>query len=460
MAKTYKTSWPGPPRGPSPPFTSFKRIPISPRKKVFLLLITAGLLLYLFPIHLPRPSSPNSPSSQAQAQAASRLLSPTMVGSLDLKHRVVMAPMTRNRASEEGIISEYGATYYEQRATDGGLQIAEGTIIAPEAGGLANVPGIWNAQQVDAWKQVTEKVHAKGGSIVCQLWALGRVANPALAPKVYAPSDIPSSNGSQDLTVMSETDIDRFVEHYRKAAVNAVEAGFDGVEVHMSAHPFFPTPHCISKAHPSPSLLPPPVLWQIQNTSNHRTPPSPYTPHAHLLPLRILQTISSTLPSINLGFRISPWSAFQDMLEPEPVGTFGGLVGRVLGEIPGLAYVHVVRPEKRGGGEDGLGLEAIREIVREKGKGTAFIVAGGYGPESAQHHTKDTSDLVAFGRSFICPPSFVVESEADGSETKKANPDLVRRIDNDYPLAAYDPDTFYSQGLEGYIDYPDYGGRV
>ncbi|ODO07024.1 hypothetical protein I350_04391 [Cryptococcus amylolentus CBS 6273] len=415
MAKTHKTSQPGPPRAPSPPFPSSKRIPTSPRK-VFLLLVTAGFfswaMLYLLPIHLPRLSSPYSSSSQA----GSRLLSPTKVGSLDLKHRVVMAPMTRNRASEDGIPSDYTATYYEQRATDGGLQITEGTIIAPEAGGLANVPGIWNAQQVEAWKKVTGKVHEKGGSIVCQLWALGRVADPALVPKVYAPSDIPSSNGSRDLTVMSETDIDRFVEHYRKAAVNAVEAGFDGVEVHTG------NGYLLDQF--------------IQNTSNHRT--DPYTPHTYLLPLRTLLTIASTLPSTNLGFRISPWSTFQDMLEPDPVRTFGGLVGRVLGDVPGLAWVHVIRPEE--GGEDGV--ESIREIVREKGKGTAFIVAGGYDPESAKQHAENTDDLVAFGRYFI------------------SNPDLVRRIENDYPLAEYDPNTFYSQGLEGYIDYPDHGGRV
>ncbi|WVQ75203.1 hypothetical protein IAR50_004814 [Cryptococcus sp. DSM 104548] len=411
MKKTHhpRTSWPGPPRAPSRPSLAKRLLTTSPRR--FLLVTAASVccaILYFIPLTPPLPST----------------LTPAL-GSLDLKHRVVMAPMTRNRASKEGIVSEYSSTYYEQRATDGGLQITEGTLIASEFGGIADVPGIWNDQQVEAWRKVTEKVHNRGGKIVCQLWTIGRVANPNIVDTIYAPSDIPYSRGSKNLTVMTVRDIDRLVEHYRKAAVNAVSAGFDGVEVHMGDG------YLIDQF--------------IQNITNHRPPSDPYTPHTFLLPLRILRTIASALPSPSpsnmLALRISPWSTYQGM------ETFAKLVEGVLGEVPEVAWVHVVRadPDSRLGGGGGARdeLEVLRNMVRQKGRGTtAFMVAGGYDPNSAKQHAEETDDLVAFGRYYI------------------SNPDLVRRIANDYPLAEYDADTSFSHGPEGYIDYPEYGGRI
>ncbi|ODO07020.1 hypothetical protein I350_04387 [Cryptococcus amylolentus CBS 6273] len=345
----------------------------------------------------------------------SKLFAPTTVGALELDHRIVMAPLTRFRAGADGVPAPDAVKYYGQRASKGGLQITEGSIISQEAGGYPHVPGLWSKEQIEGWKPVTAAVHAKGGKIVVQLAALGRVADPKVVDKVVAPSDIPLPGGPQTLHVLTEEDIDRYVESFAQAARNANEAGFDAVEAHFAS-------------------------GYIQTVSNKRT--DSYAASTFKFPLRVIEAFSNVVGADRVGLKISPFSDFQGMREAKPLDTFVPLVDKILGAYPKLAYVHAVEPRVNGFdikedvGDDTL--EPIRQLVKEKGQGTKFIVAGGYTPEGAIAHAEATDDLIAIGRYFI------------------SNPDMVYRIKNGYPLGEYNRDTFYSPGPVGYIDYPEY----
>ncbi|KAF9769207.1 hypothetical protein IL306_013391 [Fusarium sp. DS 682] len=169
----------------------------------------------------------------------SKLFNPIKVGALDLQHRIVLAPLTRGRADINGVPASYAVDYYSQRATPGGLLITEGTFVSFAASGRPFSPGIYSKEQIEAWKHVTDAVHAKGALILCQLWALGRIAEPHLVPTVLSPGSKPffedddvERETPDNFTMMTEKDIDDFVEYYRQAALNAMEAGFDGVEIH------------------------------------------------------------------------------------------------------------------------------------------------------------------------------------------------------------------------------------
>lgn len=162
---------------------------------------------------------------------SSKLFQPVQVGAAKLQHRVVLAPLTRLRGSwPDAIPASYAKDYYGQRASEGGLLIAEGTTIAKEAGGMQHVPGIYTDEQVKGWKPIVAEVHAKGGLFFNQLWATGRVTGPDTYPTAWSPGTIPY--GKVEPTQMGKEDIDRFVGHYRDAAKKAIEAGFDGVEIH------------------------------------------------------------------------------------------------------------------------------------------------------------------------------------------------------------------------------------
>lgn len=170
----------------------------------------------------------------------SKLFSPLKIGNVQVQHRIVMAPLTRYRAEDDHVHSPFVAEYYGQRAsTPGTLLITEGTFISPQAGGYANVPGIYNPAHIKAWKGITEAVHAKGSFIFMQLWALGRAANPEVLHAELGSSArlVSSSNLSMDVNSMSpeplsEEQIWDFVGYYKQSALNAIEAGFDGVEIH------------------------------------------------------------------------------------------------------------------------------------------------------------------------------------------------------------------------------------
>ncbi|WWC64977.1 uncharacterized protein I303_107591 [Kwoniella dejecticola CBS 10117] len=360
------------------------------------------------------------------------LFDPIRMGDIHLKHRIVMCPLTRHRADERGVHRKgLGEVYYEQRASDGGLIITEGTVVAHEAGGEANVPGIYSAEQVDGWKSMTDKVHAKGGKIVCQLWALGRVADPSLVDIVYAPSKIPlippspdnpssapdsesgkfeKSKAESKLKEMTQKDIDRFVAHFKQAARNAVKAGFDGIEVH-AANGYL-------------------IDQFIQTNSNNRTDayggPSPL--HRIQFLLDILESVSAVIPISRVGLRISPYSDFQGMRMVRPLDTFVPLLEEVLTRYPDLAYVHII---KGGEGDD---IQPLRNVVSDLGRGTGVIVAGEYTPDKARRVVREKGGAVGFGRYFI------------------SNPDLPFRIANNLPLNEWDEDTFYTTEAEGYTE--------
>ncbi|ODN78939.1 hypothetical protein, variant [Cryptococcus amylolentus CBS 6039] len=243
----------------------------------------------------------NLPQRPTMLQQTSKLFSPIAVGSLELQHRVVMAPMTRGRANPVGgVIADFTYEYYAQRASSGGLLISEGTVIAEEAGGFPQVPGIYSQAHIDAWKKVTAAVHEKGGKIVCQLWASGRAGQQGAIPNIFAPSNVPLVDGAQELSVMTEEDIEWFIEHYRQVAVNAMEAGFDAVELH-GANGYL-------------------IDQFVQKKTNQRT--DAYAQPTFLFPLRVLSAVTSFIGAHRVGLRISPFSRFKGMRDADPLGTF------------------------------------------------------------------------------------------------------------------------------------------
>ncbi|KAH6996374.1 hypothetical protein BKA56DRAFT_154692 [Ilyonectria sp. MPI-CAGE-AT-0026] len=371
---------------------------------------------------------------------STKLFTSTKVGALDLQHRVVMAPLTRNRAEAgTAIPADFAADYYAQRASPGGLLISEGTFIAEEAGGYKHVPGIYSPSQIKAWKHITDAVHAKGGYIFCQLWALGRVADSNMVPVVWSagskpyvikgPHPMRSDDSSLvKLTVMEPADIDRFVGHYRQAALNAIEAGFDGVEIH-GANGYL-------------------IDQFLHSSSNDRTDSYGGSIENRIrFPLRVLTAVCEAIGPDRVGIRMSPFSFFQGMREENPLSLFVPWTEAITRAQPSLAFVHAVGPRALGSIDTPKHLEnsddcldVIREVVGKAG--VKLITAGGFLPDTAMQHTIETDDLVAFGRYFI------------------SNPDLPARIKNGWPLRKYDRLTFYTQTTEGYTDLSAYNARL
>ncbi|SJL05135.1 related to NADPH2 dehydrogenase chain OYE2 [Armillaria ostoyae] len=358
---------------------------------------------------------------------APKLFDPTNVGLLSLQHRVVLAPMTRLRASKThipivGIVKEY----YEQRAhTPGTLLITEATLIAEKAGGFDHVPGMWNQDQIDAWKEVTNSVHAKGSFIFCQLWALGRAANPKILvskglPYVSA-SDIKLSTATVSPRPLTVEDIQEYVQLYAQAARNAIIAGFDGVEVH-GANGY--------------------LLDQFtRDISNNRTDTYGGSLENRVrFPLEVVDAVVEAVGPERVGYRISPWNTVLDMKMDDPKLTFTYLASQLKARQPRLAYLHVVEPRVVGmydRKDADIGIDEENDSIRSVWAPKLFISAGGYNRLSAIDAAERKGDLIAFGRHFI------------------ANPDLVYRLENDIPLNAYDRKTFYLPGTPtGYTDYP------
>ncbi|KAF5647139.1 NADPH2 dehydrogenase [Fusarium sp. NRRL 52700] len=343
-----------------------------------------------------------------------KLFTPVKVGKVELQHRVVLAPLTRRRADETTAVpAPYAPEYYAQRASSGGLLISEGTFIAQEAGGMSRVPGLYSQEQIAAWKTITNAVHAKGGFIFCQLWALGRVANPKIVPHVWSAGSVPfDAKGTG------------FVGHYRQAALNAIEAGFDGVEIH-GANGYL-------------------IDQFLQTNSNNRTDSYGGTlENRFRFPLKVLNAVCEAIGSNRVGIRMSPFSRFQGMRETEPLAVFAPWAEAIIKAQPSLAFIHAVEPRIEGGSdsphkvlEKNEDLTPIRKIVNSSE--IKFIVAGGYTPDTAVMHAAQTDDLVAFGRFFI------------------PNPDLPARIQNGWPLTKYDRSLFYTPDEHGYTDYPAY----
>ncbi|KAI7855915.1 hypothetical protein BDC45DRAFT_505053 [Circinella umbellata] len=359
----------------------------------------------------------------------SALFQPTKVGNHQLEHRVVLAPLTRFRSDENHVPTDLQAEYYSQRATKGGLLIAEATFInARNAGAYPGAPGIYNQEQINGWKKVTSAVHKKGGIIFLQLWHVGRATISRLLPNKAQP--VSASNvaiqgpfmlsADEDYEVPHSLSIDEIAEitqEYVQAAKNAITAGFDGIEIH-GANGF--------------------LLDQFLNSSsNFRTDQyGGSTENRGRFTLEVVKAISDAIGTERVGIRLSPWSGYQDMEDNTPYETWGYLIQQFQKEHSNMAYVHMIEPRNSFSVkiEDNANtLDPFRKVWKGP-----FISADGYTtqPELATKIADKTGNLIAIGRAFI------------------ANPDIVYRLKNSIPLNRYNRDTFYTPGPVGYTDYP------
>ena len=370
------------------------------------------------------------------------LFDPIQVGAWTLPNRVVMAPLTRNRAPGQ-VPTPLMATYYAQRAQrdqGAGLIITEATPVCPEGHGYADTPGIHTPQQVQAWKAVTEAVHREGGHIVVQLWHVGRISHVDLQPggqPPVAPSAIRANaktylireeNGQRvggfvdtsEPRALRLDELPGVVESYRQAARNAVEAGFDGIEIH-AANGY--------------------LLDQfLRSGSNQRTDAygGPIENRARLL-MEVMQAVCEEIGGERVGIRLSPVTPANDAHDPAPQPLFE-YVARQLAPL-NLAYVHVIEGQTGGArdfqqGEQPFDYTALRQAYRDAGGRGAWMVNNGYDGALANGVLGEGADLVAFGKSMI------------------ANPDLTRRLREGATLNEPDRTTFYGGGERGYTDYP------
>lgn len=351
------------------------------------------------------------------------LFTPTTLGKLQLQNRIVMAPLTRSRAIGN-VPNELMEKYYRLRA-GAGLIITEGTSPSPNGLGYARIPGVFNDAQVQGWRRVTDGVHQAGGKIFMQLMHTGRVSHPANMPadaKVLAPSAIAApgemwtdSNGLQPHpvpTAMNEADIAHAITEYANASKRAMEAGFDGVELH-AANGY--------------------LIDQFLNTvSNQRTDRWGGSVENRIrFAVEVAKAAAVAIGADYIGMRISPYGVFNSMTaDAEMDALYESLIAE-LNNI-GLVYIHIVDHSSQGAPEVSPALKAkIRAAFKGK-----YILSGGYDLTRANADLDlQRGDLVAFGRPFI------------------SNPDLVEKLRNDSHLASPDSNTFYTPGEKGYTDY-------
>jgi N-ethylmaleimide reductase len=361
------------------------------------------------------------------------LFDPLPLGKLHLPNRIVMAPLTRNRAPN-AIPTQLMAEYYAQRAS-AGLLITEATAISAQGQGYADVPGLYGSEQLDGWKAVTAAVHARKGRIFVQLWHVGRVSHVDLQPdgqKPVAPSAITArtktyliKDGVGSFVPTSEPrallaeELPGVVHDYRHAARHAVTtAGFDGVEVH-GANGY--------------------LLDQFLKTgANRRTDDygGPIENRARLM-LEVVRAVVGEVGGARTGLRISPVTPANDIDDENPQALFEYLM-KQLAPL-GLAYLHVIEGATGGPREIAdrpFDYKAMRDTYRAAGGKGAWMVNNGYDKVLAQQALAQGADLVAFGKLFI------------------ANPDLVQRLRSEAPLNEPDKTTFYGGDAHGYTDYP------
>ena len=353
--------------------------------------------------------------------SASRLFTPLKVGNAELLHRIAMAPLTRYRAGDDYAPTQMVAEYYGQRAsTPGTLIISEATAISLRHSGNPNAPGIYNDAQVEAWRRVTDAVHAQGSRIFLQMWGTGRATNPKHAEKngftVKGPSPIAISPDHAVPEALTTEEIKETVQEFVNAAKNAIRAGFDGVELH-GANGYL-------------------IDEFIQDVSNQRTDEyGGSIENRSRFAVEIATSIAAAIGADRTAIRLSPFSKFQSMHMKDPVPQYTDLVGKL--NSLGLAYLHLVEPRVSGHADvDPTGsLNFIYDVWNGP-----IVVAGGFTAENAQKYLDQhpNNDLiVAFGRSFV------------------STPDLVFRLKEKLPFNDYDRTTFYTpQEPRGYIDQP------
>jgi N-ethylmaleimide reductase len=351
------------------------------------------------------------------------IFQPYDLGPLRLANRIVMAPLTRNRAAAGLAPGPHAAEYYAQRA-GAGLIIAEATQISPQAQGYQDTPGVYTPEQIAGWRVVTDAVHAKGGRIFLQMWHVGRVSHVDLQPggaAPVAPSAIRAetktfvNNGFFDTSMpraLTLEEIPGIVADFRHAAANAIEAGFDGVEVH-GANGY--------------------LLDQFaKDGANQRTDAygGSVENRARLM-IEAVAAVAAEIGAERTGVRLSPVSPANGVSSSDPQAQFDHIVDRL--NALGIVYIHVVEGAT-GGPRDVAPFDFVGLRRRFSG---AYIANNGYDLDlAAKHLAAGDADLFALGRPFI------------------ANPDLVARLKSGAALAAINPATIYGGGAEGYTDYP------
>ncbi len=357
------------------------------------------------------------------------LFQAVQLGDLTLPNRVVMAPLTRSRASQPGDVpNALNVEYYRQRA-GAGLIISEATQISPQGKGYAFTPGIHSEAQVEGWRRVTSAVHEAGGRIHLQLWHVGRISRPELQPEGETPvapsaikpegaqTYISAESGMVDVLeprALTTQEIPGIVEQYRVAAENAKRAGFDGVEVH-AANGY--------------------LLDQfLRSDSNRRDDEYGGSLENRLrLPMAVVDAVVGVWGTERTGIRVSPTGSFNAMRDADPVATYGALAKRL--DEAGIAYIEVVEDSFQGNLENGRP-QAVIDAIRANFSRT-YIGNGHYtADEARQRIAAGHADLASFGRPFI------------------ANPDLPERLRQGAPLNEWDSSTFYGGDERGYTDYP------
>lgn len=357
------------------------------------------------------------------------LFTPLRLGAIQLPNRIVMAPLTRMRAGANNVPTALNAEYYAQRSS-AGLIISEGVAVSPQAQGYPSSPGIYSPEQIAGWRVVTDAVHARGGRMIMQIQHNGRNSHSSLLPDgslPVAPSSIPPNlpGFTRDFKqvpietprALETAEIPAIVASFRQAAVNAIEAGFDGVEVQGA------NSHLIEEF--------------LEDGTNQRTDAhgGPKENRARFL-FDIVVEVTAAIGADRVGVRLSPFGQYGGIRDSNPLELFTFVIQEL--DKRGIAYLHLIEAK---GSEMGLTDELHEDaannaaLLREMFNGP-LLSAAAYTPESAALVIeKNHADAVAFGRLFI------------------ANPDLVRRIKENQPLNAYDRSTFYGGAEHGYTDY-------
>jgi N-ethylmaleimide reductase len=362
------------------------------------------------------------------------LFSPLQIGPYQLKHRVAMAPLTRMRAAKPSLAPRpLNVEYYSQRATPGGLIIAEASPVMATGHGSPGTPGVYSEQQVKGWREIVDAVHAKGGIIFLQLWHVGRVSHSSFQPGgvlPVAPSAVPISAEVKTMTAegkpapyetpraLETGEIPGVIDAYRQGARNALEAGFDGVEIH-GANGYL-------------------IEQFLQSRTNLRTDQygGSIENRARFL-MEVTQAVMEIWGADRVGVRLSPHGIANDSGEADPMPLYTHVIKSL--DPLGLAYLHFIEPRSSGAGRAEVNHQNVPSamvLFRPIWSGK-LITAGGFTGETADAAiAAGQADAIAFGRIFI------------------SNPDLPRRLARGYPLTPYNRATFYGGEETGYTDYP------
>jgi N-ethylmaleimide reductase len=362
-----------------------------------------------------------------------KLFSPVNLGPYTLNHRVALAPMTRLRSDEKDAPSNMMVKFYEQRSSDGGLLIAEGTAVSVTGRSYFGAPGIYADEQIPAWKKLADAVHSKGGRIFAQLFHGGRQSHVDMTGGVapVAPSEVPfegvsfTANGwvpSSMHRALELNEIPAIVEDFRKAAERALAAGLDGVELH-GANGYLPDQF-------------------LQDGTNKRTDNYGGTiENRARLMLELTNALISVWGADRVGVRISPSGEWGGIADSNPEATFGYLATEL--DKLGIAYIHVIEPRIKGDSTLHEDQEPVASVTIRKSFKRIIIAAGGFDREQAEAIiNRGDADIVAFGRYF------------------SSNPDLPERLKNGYQLTPYIRDTFWGGSETHYNDFPTYAEQL